>query len=354
MINQLILKNFTTFNQKGITVNFSPKINVIIGENGTGKTHLLKAAYSLCAGAPLFKNKPDTTEDDLQTALTTKLVRVLMPLDEKLGKLHHQGATEQTYLQAQFDRDQKITATFFNNSKAIAIQNRKNYEQYQAEAVYIPTKEVLSFMKGFNSLYEKYGLSFDQTYQDICLLLDLPQMRAENLHKKSKWAMDEIKRICGGSFIFYGGGNVTFKTENAEFSANAMAEGFRKMGMLSRLLETGAIRPGISGPLFWDEPESNMNPKLMKLLVEILLELSRNGQQIILATHDYVLLKWFDLLIDKNKDDVSFHALFRDEAGNVKVDTVKDYRSITPNVIADTFNDLTKEQVNKKMGGLGK
>ena len=61
--------------------------------------------------------------------------------------------------------------------------------------------------------------------------------------------------------------------------------------------------PDIVAPLFWDEPESNMNPKLMKLLVQILIELSRNGQQIIVATHDYVLLKWFDLLIDKGMDD---------------------------------------------------
>lgn len=354
MINQLILKNFTSFNQKGITVDFSSKINVIIGENGTGKTHLLKSAYSLCAGAPLFKNKPDTTEDDLQAALTSKLVRVLMPLDEKLGKLHHQGSTEQTHLQAKFDRDQQITATFFNNSKTIAIQNRKNYEQYQAEAVYIPTKEVLSFMKGFNSLYEKYGLSFDQTYQDICLLLDLPQMRAENLHEKSKWAMDEIKRICGGSFIFYGGGNVTFKTENAEFSANAMAEGFRKLGMLSRLLETGAIRPGISGPLFWDEPESNMNPKLMKLLVEILLELSRNGQQIILATHDYVLLKWFDLLMSRNEgDSVRFHTLYRDEVSNQIIHAfTDDYQNLTHNPIDDAFASLIDWEIQKDMRSL--
>lgn len=352
MINQLILKNFTTFNQKGITVDFSPKINVIIGENGTGKTHLLKAAYSLCAGVPLFKNKPDTTEDDLQSALTTKLVRVLMPLDEKLGKLHHQGATEQTYLQAQFNQDQKIAVTFFNNSKAIAIQNRRNYDQYQAEAVYIPTKEVLSFMKGFNSLYEKYGLSFDQTYQDICLLLDLPQMRAENLHEKSKWAMDEIKRICGGNFIFYGGGNVTFKTDNAEFSANAMAEGFRKLGMLSRLLETGAIRPGISGPLFWDEPECNMNPQLMQLLVEILLELSRKEQQIILATHDYLLLKWFNVLKAKN-DHVRYHSLYRDtETGEIKIDSTDDYLEIEKNPIAEAFNQLTIAHAKSRLKGV--
>jgi AAA15 family ATPase/GTPase len=208
-------------------------------------------------------------------------------------------------------------------------------------------------MKGFNSLYEKYGLSFDQTYQDICLLLDLPEVRPETLHEKSKWAMAEIEGICGGRFIFYGGGKVTFKTETAEYSANSMAEGFRKAGILSRLLETGAIQPGVSGPLFWDEPESNLNPKLMKLLVQILLELSRNGQQIILATHDYFLLKWLDLEMGKI-DHVLYHALYRGEKGEVRVESAEDYRSISPNAIADTFNDLTKEQVNKKMGGLGK
>ena len=34
MIVQLQLENFTTF--KHIEIDFSPKINVIIGENGTG------------------------------------------------------------------------------------------------------------------------------------------------------------------------------------------------------------------------------------------------------------------------------------------------------------------------------
>lgn len=353
MLEKLELINFTGFEK--LDISFSAKVNVIVGENGTGKTHLLKAAYALCAGVPLFKSKPDLNNDELATALTSKLLRLFMPLDDKLGKLHRQGATEQANFSAQFFQGQKIAATFFNNSKELAIQSRANYEKFQNEAVFIPTKEVLSFMKGFNSLYEKYGLSFDQSYQDICLLLDLPEIRPKNLHAKSKWAMEQIEKVCGGRFIFYGGGKVTFKTEHTEYSANAMAEGFRKAGMLARLLETGAIQPGVSGPLFWDEPETNMNPKLMKLLVEILLELSRNGQQIILATHDYVLLKWFDLLMDTGKDDhVRFHALYRDGDGRVKVDSVDDYRAIRPNAIADTFNELTKEQVNKKMGSLGK
>lgn len=354
MIKNLELKNLTSFTNLGI--DFSPKINVIIGENSTGKTHLLKAAYGLCAGAPLFKNKPDISGDELEAALTAKFVRLFMPLEEKLGKMHSQGANDQAYLSARFAHGQEIAATFFNNSKALAIKEHTDYEQYQAEAVFIPTKEVLSFMKGFNSLYEKYGLSFDQTYQDICLLLDLPEVRPETLHEKSKWAMQEIEDICGGRFVFYGGGKVTFKTENAEYSANSIAEGFRKAGILSRLLETGAIQPGVSGPLFWDEPESNLNPKLLKILVQILLELSRNGQQIILATHDYVLLKWFDLLKDEGKEDhVRFHSLYRDpDTLEIKLASTDDYVEISPNPIDEAFGFLINQEIENDMGDLGK
>ena len=100
MIERLELRNLTVFT--GLTLELSPKINVIIGENGTGKTHLLKAAYGLCAGAPLFKNKPETGDDELEAALTAKLLRLFMPLDDKLGKMHRQGVTDQAYLSARF------------------------------------------------------------------------------------------------------------------------------------------------------------------------------------------------------------------------------------------------------------
>jgi len=355
MINQLTLTNFTAFSSS-LDIKFSPKINIIIGENSTGKTQLLKAAYGLCSGGSPHAEVPNIDKEDFETAVTEKMIRLFMPLDGKLGKMHHYGATDNAQLEATFSQDKTVQLTFHNNSKVLAAQPKTNYIQTQADPVFIPTKEVLSFMKGFVSLYDKYGLSFDLTYKDICLLLDLPEMRSDVLHEKSKWAMDEIKSICGGRFKFYGGGNVTFKTENSEFSANSMAEGFRKAGMLSRLLETGAIQPGVSGPLFWDEPETNMNPKLMKLLVKIMLELSRNGQQIIIATHDYVLLKWFDLLMNsKEGDHVRFHMLYRDKTSNdIKINSVDKYQLISPNAIADTFNDLTKEQVRLKMGTLGK
>jgi hypothetical protein len=83
------------------------------------------------------------------------------------------------------------------------------------------------------------------------------------LSEKAKWAMAEIEGVCGGRFVFQGGGQVSFKTDKTEYSANSTAEGFRKAELLHRLLETGAIRPGVSGPLSCDEPESSLNPMLM-------------------------------------------------------------------------------------------
>ncbi len=354
MITRLELTNFTAF--KSLAIDFSPKINVIIGENSTGKTHLLKAAYVLCAGGPIYKKKPDTDQDELVKALTTNLLRVFLPLDEKLGKMRRHGVAEKAQLETEFSQGRKISLSFHTNSKALAIQDMVNYEQYQDEPVFIPTKEVLSFMKGFNSLYDKYNLSFDQTYRDICGLLDLPDSRPETLHDKSTWAMQEIENLCGGRFVFYGGGKVTFRTADNEYSANSMAEGFRKAGMLARLLETGAIQPGSSGPLFWDEPESNLNPKMMQLLVEILLELSRNGQQIILATHEYVLLKWFDLLTNQGLgDEVIFHSLYKDpDSEEIKISSTDDFLDITPNPIDEAFGLLLNQEIEKDMGGLGK
>ena len=351
MIQYLELNNFTTFTSLPIT--FSRGINVIIGENGTGKSHLLKAGYALAAGAALLKNKPELDKEEFAEKLTRKVLRLFMPLEDKLWELRRYGASDGTRIEAHFETGQRVVATFNTNSKQLSIGNSPKFETFQDEPVYMPTKEVLALMRGFVSLYEKYGLSFDQSYYDVCLLLDLPALRSEALHEKSKWAIEEITAICGGRFVFYGGGNVTFKTKDKEYSANSAPEGFRKLGMLARLLETGSIHPGVSGPLFWDEPESNMNPKLMKLLVQIMLELSRNGQQIILATHDYVLLKWFDLLINKDKDDqVRFHALSRDAAsGGIKVESVDSYRSLTVNAIAATFTDLYDAEIDRSFAG---
>ena len=354
MIEQLKIKNFMAFSDE-LTVNFSPKINVIIGENGTGKTQLLKSIYGIYTTGINISATPiqEYISGTYQELYTKYFIDLFLPLDRKIGKLHHAGAVEQTSIVFNTEKGHFLTIKFHNNSQKISFEYVGEHQQETESAIFIPTKEVISFAEGFVSLYEKYKLSFDITYRDICLSLDHPVLRSENIQEKSMWAIEEIEKICGGKFIFYGGGRVTFKTpDGTEYSANAIAEGFRKIGILARHLETGIITPGVSGPLLWDEPEANMNPKLMRLLVEVLLALSRNGQQIILTTHDYVLLKWFDLLMDKGKGDhVRYHMLYRqDDSQAIAIHSIDDYTAIHKSSILDTFSELYDADIARALG----
>ena len=118
------------------------------------------------------------------------------------------------------------------------------------------------------------------------------------------------------------------------------------------LIQNGTLLNG--SVLFWDEPEANLNPQLMKTVVEIILELQRMGVQIFIATHDYVLLKEFDLqAIDT--DNITFHSLYRDgETNEIEVKDTQHYLQIHPNSNDDTFADLVDRDIERSMEGLGR
>lgn len=381
MITHLQLKSFAAFTD--LAIDFSPGINIIIGENSTGKTQLLKAILALSGS---WAHSGQTGKQ-----LAHKLCRLYFPLNQKVGGLRRSGSRREAMLIGDFNSGLKIAAAFRGSDTEATITSSGG--EAPAEAVFIPTKEVLSLARGLNSGHadeDSIRLIFDDGYIDLAKLLfkkidrDISKKIQEDPRLSS--IVPRITNLIGGRYTLKKGNicfqaglykedsaksvedeetaGQVFKTSTIQFvradssliSSAMTAEGFRKIGMLQRLLCNGSLNPGTSGPLLWDEPESNLNPKLMKDMVLALLELARNGQQIILATHDYVLLKWFDLLMDKGKgDQVRFHVLSRDSlTGQIRRDSMDDYRAIEPNAIADTFNELTKEQVARKMGGLGK
>ena len=45
-LTKIEVENFTVF--ENITIPFSSGLNVLVGENGVGKTHIMKLAYAAC------------------------------------------------------------------------------------------------------------------------------------------------------------------------------------------------------------------------------------------------------------------------------------------------------------------
>jgi hypothetical protein len=86
MLKSLRLKNLTVFPDAHFT--FAGGLNVMIGENGSGKSHVLKAAYAAIAvSAQRAANAPSDspTKSYLETAMADKLRNVFRPDD--LGRI---------------------------------------------------------------------------------------------------------------------------------------------------------------------------------------------------------------------------------------------------------------------------
>ncbi len=344
MIKSIHLKNFTVFDD--LKMDLSPKINIIIGENSTGKTHILKALYVMSSDYESGAHDDGISKFDARYWLSSRMSQVFKPLDGKIGALKKHKSEGKAYIGILYPDDSVLNAEFSDKSELLDFPQKKDLDvaiqkNKEASPIFIPAKEVLSMMLGLRSILQRYRTSFDASYDDLMMLLELPDANYDMLSQKVKNSMEMIENTIKGKFVFLGGGSIIFKSHNDDLSINVMAEGYRKLGTLYRLLETGVLNPASSAPLIWDEPDANLNPVLISLLVNILVELSKEGQQVIIATHNYYLVKWFDLLIDKEEGDHAlYHLLYRDGNDKVCLQSSENYLELEPNPINETFNKL--------------
>ncbi|MBF0126165.1 MAG: ATP-binding protein [Magnetococcales bacterium] len=148
------------------------------------------------------------------------------------------------------------------------------------------------------------------------------------------------RRLLPATLFIWIRSRVSKRQDNQEFGLNLplLAEGMRKLALIWLLIQNGTLQSG--SVLFWDEPEANLNPALMGKVVEIILELHRQGVQVFLTTHNDVLLKEFDLRM-RPDDQIHYLSLFRDNSGAVAANSCDTHLGVDPNTISDTFKDQT-------------
>ena len=116
--------------------------------------------------------------------------------------------------------------------------------------------------------------------------------------------------------------------------------------MLWQLVNNGHLKQG--SVLFWDEPEANINPKNIPVIVDFLLDLQEDGVQIFIATHDYFLAKYLDIK-KRDKTSLKFHSLYKDESNHFSTacETGDEFVSLERNaIIAEQFK-IYQEGVKK-------
>ncbi|MBF0531436.1 MAG: AAA family ATPase, partial [Deltaproteobacteria bacterium] len=287
MIKQLILSKFTAF--ESLDLEFSPGVNIFIGENDTGKTHILKVIYSAC----------DITSS--KKSFAEKLVKVFLPSAEQPGRLVKRAAGDATGSVELYrllpETGQSIniklsmTRLLKKTDEAVLSGAHKQWLKNPLKSVYVPVKDMLANAPGFIAMYEKHDLHFEEVYPDILYRAFWPLLR-DPIDDSRQQCLEMLQTLMGG-FIEQQGEEFFLNRKRGVIEFTLLAEGFRKLALLWLLIQNGTLSDG--AVLCWDEPETNLNPRMMQPVVKILIGLQRLGVQIFLSTHNYVILKEFDL-----------------------------------------------------------
>ena len=290
MLKQLNIRNFTVFKQANF--EFASGLNVIVGENGTGKSHVLRLVYSVIAANRKPINTLNSEEHNLlwQRDHVEKLVGVFRAGSiENLMRIDKNKKRYSLWVWLTFDDPQLNAALEYrekkgNTSGIVHIPEKQSV----ATVCFMPTRELLTIYPGFVSLYEGRYLEFEETYRDTCLLLGEPLLKKPmtDLLAILEEAMDGKVLLERGRFYLV--------SDLGKVEMPMVAEGIRKLAMLAQLIAVGALQK--HGYLFWDEPEANLNPRLIKVVARVILQLAKAGIQVFIATHSLFLLRELEVL----------------------------------------------------------
>ena len=203
------------------------------------------------------------------------------------------------------------------------------------KCTFIPCKDILTSSNGFAALYDKRDINFEAVYYNIIKKTELPKLREldDDLLEIAK----KIENAIGGKTI-YKNNNFFIDYKNiGEVSFDMVAEGHKKLALIYILIMNGEIDKNTI--LLLDEPESNLNPSLTDLLVNILLSLSQLGLQIFIATHNSFILDDIELQ-RTDEDSVMYHSFYFDE---------NDFNSGVQIESKEILLDLENNPINEKI-----
>ena len=342
MIKKLYLNRFTCFEE--CSLNFCKGINVFIGRNGTGKTHIMKCLAASMKANSLFTQSASKTKDKFGDLFTEKLLGYFKP--DTLGHLVYKYGSGPASVKIVQDSGE-LAYTF--GEKASLAKSDNSISIDQPHFIYIPPREMFSLFEGFISLYEKREISFDETYLDLAKAMDAAPLKNEALKEVQnmlvpilkKWNINVVRK--GNRFYVIDDGK--------EYEPHLVAEGLRKLATILYLCINGELKR--ESILFWDEPESNMNPTLISIIADTLLELAKEYKvQIFMSTHDYLLSHKLSMMAEyapEESPEMRFFSLYK-TGHKVETEVADKLIDVSHNPILEEYSaffDLENEYMNR-------
>ena len=291
-VKRVNIQNFGPL--KSLDFTCSNGINLIIGNNSSGKTWFLKSIYTVLKTIEEQGrgNNPKSIEDIFSERLYWTFQ------NQRLGDLVTKGSSEKASVDIIFS-DDNFKTEFSSSAEKIA-QITHTTKTRSANSVFIPAKEVLSLfqvIKKSRDIDKSFG--FDDTYLDLARALDISPK--QDINKEFSEPMKSLEAIINGKLVFENGSWI-YKQGNNKFSIYSMAEGIKKLSIFNRLLENGYISS--ESIIFIDEPDSALHPQALIQFLDIIDSLRKIGIQFFIATHSYFVIKKLVLIAKKHKEHI--------------------------------------------------
>lgn len=183
---------------RDIDVDLAPGVNVIIGDNATGKSQLLKLLYS-CTKS--LTEADALTKKELAGDVASKLHGAFRP--ESLGRLTRrvQGRGRAEVKVKYAGIADPLQFDFSSHAKReVAIRNTPG-RALEDEPVFLPSHELLSLAPWFLGLYEAYETGFEETWRDTVELLIRPALRGPRGQQANDVLHHFAELLDGGTVV---------------------------------------------------------------------------------------------------------------------------------------------------------
>jgi len=280
--------------------------NVIIGENDTGKTYLLKMLYTFAKSVEEYSKRQLSDKPTFSQVLAHKLYWVFQP-ENGLGDLVKKG-NQQLEIKVKYCHEDYSFSLDNNATKTINQILGTPLLANEINPIFIPPKEVLTGFDAISAIYEQLKIfGFDDTYQDLIKALRLPVCQ-EEINPELLKISQELETIYQGKIV-YEKQQFIFQQNKENYGMFQTAEGIKKMSIISILIRNQMIKEKTI--LFFDEPEVNLHPFALQSMLKCLFKLSQIGVNIYLATHSYTVLKQLEILAKKYQQDLNLCSLIK-------------------------------------------